>query len=110
MLETHLGKKDYGTGLLDWFLAFVILGPQTPGRGASERVLWKKKSRELDMRLNVEFEAFKRGSEVERRNLLVACMRRSLDLMESKKIPDFDVIALKHDFEQIVADEGWENI
>lgn len=85
VLETRLGEKDYGTGMLDWFLAFVILAPQTPGRGASERVLWKKKSNELDMRLNVDFEAFKRGNEAERRNLLVACMRRSLELMEGKK-------------------------
>jgi hypothetical protein len=35
-------------------------------------------------------------------------MRRSLELIEAKKIPNFNVLALKNDFEQIVADEDWE--
>jgi hypothetical protein len=108
ILNTRLEDKRYGDGLPQWFLLFSILSPQAPGHDAPERVLWKKTKRELDMRLTVDCEAFKRGDEQERRNLLVACMRRSLDLMEGKKIPDFDVKALKRDFEQIVVEEGWE--
>ena len=106
LLKERLG--NYGDGLGQWFLMFVILGPKSSGHDAPERVLWKKKARELDMRLRVDFEAFKRGSEAERRALLVACMRRSLDLMERKKIADLDTATLKADFERIVAEEGWE--
>jgi hypothetical protein len=34
-------------------------------------------------------------------------MHRSLELIDGKKIPAFDVAALKWDFEKVVADEGW---
>ena len=106
VLKSRLG--DYGDGLSQWFLLFSILGPGVPGHDAPERVLWKKKTRDLDMRLVVDFDMFKRGSEAERRNMLIACMRRSLELIEAKNIPNFNILALKNDFEQIVADEGWE--
>ncbi len=76
-LKSLLLENDYGSGLDCWFLAFVIRGPKTPSHAAPERVLWKKKACELDRRLTVNFEAFKRGSEQMRRNLLMAYMRRS---------------------------------
>ncbi len=107
-LKRALAQKNYGPGLPEWFLMFVILSPDTPGRGAPERVMFKKKTKELDLRLNVDFEAFKKGDEVERRELLYDCMLRSLDLMATKKIPDFDAVALKADVEAIAAKEGWD--
>lgn len=105
LLKERLG--DYGTGLSTWFLMFVILGPKSQGAGGPERVLYKKKSNELDMRLNVDFERFKSGDEATRRAVLYECMLRSLDLMAGKKIADLDVAALKADVEKIAASEGW---
>lgn len=102
--------SDYGPGLSQWFLMYVILGPKSQGHDAPERVLYKKKSNELDMRLNVDFDAFKAGDEHMRRKLLYDCMLRSLDLMAEKKIPDFDTDALKADFLIIAAKEGWDVI
>lgn len=100
-LSERLG--DYGDGLSQWFLMFMILDRESP-----ERIMWKKKSKELDLRLNVDFEAFNRGSTDVRRTLLVQTMRRSLDIIADKKIADFDIDALKADFEEIVSSEGWE--
>lgn len=107
VLNERLADKDYGSGLSSWFLLFVIFSPDTPGHDAPERVLYKKKSKDLDMRLNVDFAAFKAGDTEARRALLYACMLRSLDLMAEKKIPDFDAPALKSDVEAIAAAEGW---
>lgn len=106
-LKARLQDKHYGSGLSQWFLMFVINSPNVPGHDAPERVMYKKKSKELDMRLNVDFAAFKAGDEGTRRKLLYECMLRSLDLMAAKKIPDFDAAALKADFERIAAEEGW---
>lgn len=106
-MKPVLADKDYGPGLPEWFLMFVILSPETPGRGAPERVLYKKKTKELDMRLNVDFDAFKSGDSDERQKLLYSCMLRSLELMAGKKIPDFNAAALKADIEAIAAEEGW---
>jgi hypothetical protein len=105
LLKDQLG--DYGDGISQWFLMFVILKPGSQGSDAPERVMYKKKSKELDMRLNVDFAAFKSGSDQARQQLLYSCMLRSLDLMAEKKIPQFDAVALKTDVEAVAVKEGW---
>lgn len=107
LIKAEICDKDYGVGLREWFLMFVLLSPNTPGHNAPERVMYKKNTKDLDQRLNVDFEAFKAGSTEVRQQLLYTCMLRSLDLMAEKKIPDFDAAALKVDVEAIAVNEGW---
>ncbi len=62
-LKTRLHDRHYGDGLSVWFLMFVITSDRVPGHDAPERIMYKKKTKELDMRLKVDFEAFKNGDE-----------------------------------------------
>ena len=94
-LKEELCDKNYGSGLSQWFLMFVINSSRMQGYDAPERVMYKKKSKELDMRLKIDFESFKQGDEAVRRKLLYSCMLRSLDLMAQKNIPNFDALALE---------------
>jgi hypothetical protein len=106
-LKDHLKDRDYGPGLPQWFLMFVIIGPKTPGHDAPDRVLYKRKANELDMRLRLDFQAFKSGDRPQRQALLLDCMLRSLDLMAKKKVQNFDAAALKPDFEDFARKAGW---
>lgn len=108
IIKSEFSERDYGAGLREWFLMFVLLSPETPGHGAPERVMYKKKAKDLDLRLNLDFEKFKTGDSESRRQLIVGCMLRSLDIMVDKKIPDFDAESLRSDFSAIAAKEGWK--
>lgn len=70
-----VGQGSFGSKA-DWFLLFSILGPGVPGHDAPERVLWEKNTCDLDTRLVVDFDMFKRGSEAERRKMFSVYMRR----------------------------------
>lgn len=107
ILNERFSTNHYGDGLKQWFLMFVILGDKSQGSDHPERKMYKKKSSELDMRLNVEFDAFKKGGTQQRTYLLYQCMKRSLDIMEEKNIPDLDVSALKADFDKVAEEQGW---
>ena len=73
-LNQELSNKDYGSGLSQWFLMFVITSSRVPGHDAPERVMYKKKPKELDMRLKVDFDSFNEGDEAVRKKLLYRCM------------------------------------
>ena len=70
-LKQELSNKDYGSGLSQWFLMFVINSSRVPGHDAPERVTYKKKSKELDMRLKVDFDSFREGDEVARKKTII---------------------------------------
>lgn len=107
VLTQRLGATDYGSGLVEWFLLFGMLPAGFDGHDAPERVLYKKKDRAFDLRLHISNEAFLQANEAGRRALVAECMMRSLDLIEAKKVPDFDIGALKADVAAIAREEGW---
>lgn len=106
-LTERLGPKDYGPGLVIWFLLFIMVPADLPGHDDPERVRFEKKNRAFDLRLHISSEDFRRADEVGRRALVAKCMMRSLDLIEAKKLPDFDTQSLKADVAAIVREEGW---
>lgn len=107
VLKERLGQKDYGPGLNKWFLLFGMLPSDFDGHDAPERILYKKKDKVFDLRLHLSNEAFRQADEAGRKALVVECMMRSLDLIEAKKIPDFDIQALKSDVAAVAKEEGW---
>lgn len=107
VLTQRLGPKDYGPGLVKWFLLFIMLPPAFGGPDSPERVRYEKRSKATDLRLHVSNEAFRQADEAGRRALVVECMMRSLDLIEAKKLPDFDIQSLKADVAAIAREEGW---
>ncbi|MGX5722949.1 Imm44 family immunity protein [Shinella zoogloeoides] len=107
VLTQRLGPKDYGPGLVKWFLLFIMLPPAFGGPDSPERVRYEKRNKATDLRLHVSNEAFRQADEAGRRALVVECMMRSLDLIEAKKLPDFDIQSLKADVASIAREEGW---
>ena len=73
LLNKELSDKNYGNGLSEGFLMFVIKRPRNQGVNASERVMYKKKTKELDMRLEVDFESYKHGDKAIRKKYTTAC-------------------------------------
>lgn len=107
VLNERLSHKDYGPGLEQWFLMFIMVPSNFHGANDPERVLFKKKQKVFDLRLHLSNEAFRQADEAGRKALVVECIMRSLDLIEAKKIPDFDIQALKDDVAAIAHQEGW---
>ncbi|MFO1164339.1 MAG: Imm44 family immunity protein [Paracoccus sp. (in: a-proteobacteria)] len=107
LLKERLGGRDYGPGLQLWFLMFVLVAPGFPGADDKERVTYKKKDRSTDLRLFLDFAAYKAGDAGMRQHLVYDCMMRSLHLLAAKKIPDFDSAALIADVEKIGTEQGW---
>lgn len=107
VLTQRLGPKDYGPGLVKWFLLFIMLPAGLPGHDGPERVRFEKKNKAFDLRLHLSNEAFWKADEAGRKALVVECMMRSLDLIEVKKLPDFDIHSLKADVAAIAREEGW---
>lgn len=107
VLKERLAGRDYGSGLRLWFLMFVLVSPGFPGADGKERVMYKKKDRSSDLRLFLDFAAFKAGDAAMRQSLVYDCILRSLHLLAAKKIPDFDIAALTADVEAIGVEQGW---
>ena len=105
ILNERLG--NYGEGLQDWLLMFIILHEKSLGHDGPERVLFKKKDKSIDLRLHLDHKAFKIGSDDERRALMIATILRSVDLIGDKKIPDFDFPRFQSDVHRVFKEEGW---
>ncbi|MCK9549230.1 hypothetical protein [Aquamicrobium sp.] len=106
-LSQRLGEKDYGPGLGKWFLLFIMLPPDIPGHDDPERIRFEKKNKVFDLRLHLSNAAFHKADEAGRKALVTSCMMRSLDLIEAKAIPDFNIQALKVNVAAIASQEGW---
>lgn len=108
LLNERLADRDYGSGLEEsgWFLLFVFAADDFPGAG-TERMLYKRASRDLDLRLRVDHEAWRTADADERHRLLYDVARRSFDIMRKKKIPDLDVDRFESDVEEIAHEQGW---
>lgn len=107
VLTQRLGPKDYGPGVIKWFLMFGMLPAGFDGYDAPERARYEKRNKVFELRLHLSNEAFRRADEAGRKVLVVDCMMRSLDLIEAKKLPDFDIKSLKADVAAIAREEGW---
>lgn len=107
LLSERLRARDYGHGLVYWALMFILVSPDFPGADEKERVMYKKKDRSSDLRLFLDFAAYKAGDAATRQYLVYECILRSLHLLAAKKIPDFDIAALTADVEAIGVEQGW---
>lgn len=106
-----LADKFYGDGIDCWFLMFVFHREDGPGERGKERTLYKRQSRELDLRLFADHDGWRRAraekNSPEQYRLLYDVAARSFDSMRAKKIPDLDVDAFERDVHALAAARGW---
>lgn len=111
VLGEGLAGRQYGGGLDCWFLLFVFMRDDGPGERGKERMLYRRQSAELDLRLFADHEAWRRartdGDRRERNRLLWDVASRSFDIMRKKRIIDFDVDAFQRDVEEIAREQRW---
>ena len=106
-----LADKFYGDGIDCCSLMFVFHREDGPGDRGKERTLYKRQSRELDLRLFADHDGWRRArtekNPPEQYRLLYDVAARSFDIMRAKKIPNLDVDALERDVHALAAAQGW---
>lgn len=111
ILTERLADRHYGDGLDMWFVLFVFQRDEEDSPRGKERMLYRRKTHELDLRLFADHQAWRVARAAhdtsEQYRLLYDVARRSFDIMRARKITEFDVDSFEHDVETIAHDERW---
>ena len=75
-----------------WDLVLVIFS-----EGGNEYFRFKKKTKETDIQLCIDYEEFKNGNSLKKQSLIYDALLNSIDIMQDKSIKDLDFVLLKKD-------------
>lgn len=103
LVNQQISKKNYGRGLKSWDIIPIIMPAGSIG-DYPEVAEYDPKTRECEFRLHVNFSRFKKGPANIRRKLIFDMLRRSLDYLQKWEVDNFDIVALRQDFETVVAE------
>ena len=99
-LET-LREKDYGDELKSIAIISIIVPTSFYDEGGyKERKLYKRKTKEADIRLRIDYNEFIHASEEERLNIYNNHIVQSIRTLQKKLEPDFDYPRLEEDVKQ----------
>lgn len=99
-------KKDYGNGVSELALIPMILGEHGP-HWYKEVKRFHKKDRSAEFRLIIDYDEFKAADREAKTRLFCDMVLRSLSLLEEMDIADFDVAAVRRDFQRVARKNGW---
>jgi hypothetical protein len=105
-LNSFLENRSYGSGLLEWNFIPIIL-PEDGPSGLKEVKRYKKRDKTCEFRLRVDHARFKESDSRQQTILFCEALLRSLALLESMNIKDFDVSALRVDFVDFAKQHEW---
>lgn len=105
-VNKNLASKDYGSGVKEWAFISIILPPEIKDQ-YPERFKYHKSDKSVEFRLRIDLETFKSGNEADHQRLICQALLRSLDILDQKKVPDFDHRKLREDFLEIAKAHGW---
>ena len=91
-INQHIEYVDYGDGVKCWDLVLVIFS-----EGGNEYFRFKKKTKETDIQLCIDYEEFKNGNSLKKQSLIYDALLNSIDIMQDKSIKDLDFVLLKKD-------------
>lgn len=106
VVNERLAGKTYGNGVKEWAFIAILLPPDIRDQ-YPERFKYHKSDKSVEFRLHLDWEAFKTGDEAAHRRLVSKALLRSLDLLDEKRVPDFDHRKLREDFSQIAKAQQW---
>lgn len=95
MLNESLKCETYGESIDSIALVPIVLGERFPGR--NERRLIQHKSKTADYRLHIDYQLFRDGSSLERRDLLLRNILAAVSDIERKLGKGFDGSRLSSD-------------
>jgi hypothetical protein len=104
-LNEFVSPINYGAGVSDWTLIYILLPENDPNYGEIRR--FHKRRGVVEFRLKVNHHAFKDADPLGQRRLLAAAIVRSIDLSHSMKLGEFDLARFRQDIAQVLAANDW---
>jgi Immunity protein 44 len=108
VVNGSLGARDYGEGVRKWALIAILLPPDMQ-EDYPERFKYHKSDKTLEFRLRIDLKTFRKADESNQKRLVSEALLQSLDILDQKKVPNFDHHKLRADFLEIAKRQHWLN-
>jgi Immunity protein 44 len=92
LVNDKIEQSDYGNGLTDWDIIFIILE-----KDAQESFKYDKKTTTSDIRINLNYQNFKRLDSLGRKKIFMDGLIRSLDELRDIGVKQVNWESLKAD-------------
>jgi hypothetical protein len=97
-----LNRNNYGDGVIKLTIIPIILGPNFEKiLDYKERKLFSHRKKESDIRLKIDYEVFKKGSDKKREKLIVQNIIESISIIKTKVKGEFDADKLINDISRL---------
>ena len=106
VVNKALTDESYGRGVRQWAFIAILL-PSEMHEDYPERFKYHKTDKSLEFRLRIDLEAFQAADKSGQKRLICEALLRSLDILDRKKVPDFDHRKLRAAFVQIATRHRW---
>ncbi|HMQ48845.1 MAG TPA: Imm44 family immunity protein [Saprospiraceae bacterium] len=103
MLNHALNFSDYGLGI-EVFNFTVIIEPR---EFFPTKFRYVKKKKRMDAEVRMDYQQAMDASLDEFKSLVANTYLQAIDLLATKKIPDFDMPHFRHDVVQLFEQKGW---
>lgn len=108
-IKPFIEERSYGEDVTDISIISVIIKPDLAKEGwFKERVLFKRKAKDADLRLRIDYDKFVKGNDEIKRLLLIDNIMKSIERL-SVKTKDFDSKKLQEDILSIL-NVTWEEL
>lgn len=108
-IKPFIEERSYGEDVTDISIISVIIKPDLAKEGwFKERVLFKRKAKDADLRLRIDYDKFVKGNDETKRLLLIDNIMKSIEKL-SVKTKDFDSKKLQEDILSIL-NVTWEEL
>ena len=106
VVNKALSDKSYGGGVRQWAFIAILLPPEMH-ENYPERFKYHKHRKVVEFRLRIDLEEFEAAGKSGQKRLLCEALLRSLDILDQKKVPDFDHRELRAAFVEIARRHRW---
>jgi hypothetical protein len=97
-----VGTKDYGAGLGELAFLAIMLSPDIDAQ-YPEIAKYHKKDRSAEFRLKIDHDRFASSDDATRLAMVSEALKRSVDMLPTLKIPDFDWQAFRTDVSSVLS-------
>lgn len=108
-MRSLIGIKDYGIDINHWGHIVICCSPKLYEAGFFKEIKkYRKKDKELELRLRIDYEKMLKADEKEVNRLTCESILRGVDIAESEfKIKDFNFALFRQDLLSFFQKEGW---
>lgn len=103
LLNSHLQLSDYGDGVVEFNFTAII----EPEEFFPTKYRYLKGKKRIDAEIRMDYDQAVKAAIGEFRGLVAQLYLDTLDLLETKKIVDFDLKKFRQDLEDLFVRQGW---